>query len=292
MSTSTILSDNGVSSGTSGIKTSGGNDGTLVLQTTTAGGAATTAVTIDTTQKVGIGTTSPARQLTVYETDTPIIALQNSTTGTTVNDGTIFYVSGSDAAIKNKEATGGILFHTGGDTERMRILAGAPILCLSGGSTSATGTGIAFPATQSASSNVNTLDDYEEGEWTPIYVTGGGSVSYGTRNGNYVKIGQYVYCRFEIILTGITSPTGSLALGGLPFTSQNSRYPGSLTLGYSVFWNANLNPVAGYVLKNDTTVNLCTYALASGMAEIDSTALASGTSKNYLVGSICYITST
>ena len=52
MSTSTILSDNGVSSGTSGIKTSGGNDGTLVLQTTTAGGAATTAVTISTAQNV------------------------------------------------------------------------------------------------------------------------------------------------------------------------------------------------------------------------------------------------
>jgi len=50
MPSSTILSDNGVSSGTSGIKTSGGNDGLLLLQTTTAGGTATTAVTIDTSQ--------------------------------------------------------------------------------------------------------------------------------------------------------------------------------------------------------------------------------------------------
>ena len=46
MTTSYILSDNGVSSGTSGIKTNGGNDGTLQLQTTTSGGTATTAVTI------------------------------------------------------------------------------------------------------------------------------------------------------------------------------------------------------------------------------------------------------
>ena len=35
------------------------------------------------------------------------------------------------------------------------------------GATSVTGTGISFPATQSASSDANTLDDYEEGAWTP-----------------------------------------------------------------------------------------------------------------------------
>ena len=61
----TILSDNGVSSGSAGIKTTGANDGVLALQTTTAGGAATTAVTIDTSQKVGIGTSLPAAGLDV-----------------------------------------------------------------------------------------------------------------------------------------------------------------------------------------------------------------------------------
>ena len=60
MASTTILSDNGVSSGTAGIKTTGGNDGTLQLQTTTSGGAATTAMTIDTSQNVGIGTSSPS----------------------------------------------------------------------------------------------------------------------------------------------------------------------------------------------------------------------------------------
>jgi hypothetical protein len=56
---STILSDNGVSSGSAGIKTTADSTGALALQTTTAGGAATTAMTIDTSQNVGIGTTSP-----------------------------------------------------------------------------------------------------------------------------------------------------------------------------------------------------------------------------------------
>ena len=62
---STILSDNGVSSGSAGIKSTADSTGALALQTTTAGGAATTAVTIDTSQNVGIGTASPAVKLDV-----------------------------------------------------------------------------------------------------------------------------------------------------------------------------------------------------------------------------------
>lgn len=60
MSTSTILSDNGVSSGTTGLKTAGGDDGNLILQTTSAGGTATTALTINTTQVVTLVNALPA----------------------------------------------------------------------------------------------------------------------------------------------------------------------------------------------------------------------------------------
>ena len=60
MSSSTILSDNGVTSGSAGIKSTGGSDGTLLLQTTTAGGSATTAVTVDNAQNVGVGVTPSA----------------------------------------------------------------------------------------------------------------------------------------------------------------------------------------------------------------------------------------
>ena len=47
-----ITSDNGVSSGSAGLKTTAASDGALALQTTTAAGAATTAVTIGTDQSV------------------------------------------------------------------------------------------------------------------------------------------------------------------------------------------------------------------------------------------------
>src|ERR1035437_6156036 len=53
---------------------------------------------------------------------------------------------------------------------------------------------IKFPATQNPSSDVNTLDDYEEGTWTPII--GGGTSesgqSYDNHTGRYVKIGNLV----------------------------------------------------------------------------------------------------
>jgi hypothetical protein len=55
---STILSDNGVTSNTSGIKVAGSNDGILELQTTTAGGAVTTAMTINTGQAVTFAQTA------------------------------------------------------------------------------------------------------------------------------------------------------------------------------------------------------------------------------------------
>ena len=59
MSSNYLTADNGVSSGVTGITQSAGNDGTLQIRTTTSGGTATTAVTIDNSQNVGIGTTSP-----------------------------------------------------------------------------------------------------------------------------------------------------------------------------------------------------------------------------------------
>ena len=55
---------------------------------------------------------------------------------------------------------------------------------------------IKFPATQNASADANTLDDYEEGTWTPAYaLTTPGTSSFGTyatQTGTYTKIGNKV----------------------------------------------------------------------------------------------------
>jgi hypothetical protein len=87
------------------------------------------------------------------------------------------------------------------------------------------GTGITFPATQSASSDANTLDDYEEGSWTPVSsFTGGNGTRTDTVTGKYTKIGDMVYANFDIAITKGTA-SGNLSVTGLPFArgGQDNR---------------------------------------------------------------------
>jgi hypothetical protein len=84
---------------------------------------------------------------------------------------------------------------------------------------------IQFPATQNASSNANTLDDYEEGTWTPSI---GGTATYTSQTGTYTKIGNVVTIRgiLSILLKG----TGSASeITGLPFAGNSNRYAGSVS---------------------------------------------------------------
>jgi len=89
----------------------------------------------------------------------------------------------------------------------------------------ASGAGITFPATQSASSDANTLDDYEEGTWTPIISsTGGGTATYAGQDGSYIKIGRKVTVNFDLTLaTKGTLAAGATSVGGIPFTSLNDN---------------------------------------------------------------------
>ena len=98
-------------------------------------------------------------------------------------------------------------------------------LTLQGGSTSS-GTGITFPATQSASSNANTLDDYEEGTWTPAIRGSGTAGTYqqsGATAGAYTKVGNLVTIICNIQLTTITGGgTGYLQITGIPFSNSET----------------------------------------------------------------------
>jgi hypothetical protein len=190
------------------------SDTSSILQLQTGG---TTAVTVDASQNVGIGTASPA-----YKLDVSGVVSSNDTVrvsgGTTV---TIVSTAGGGEGVVGTSSNHALQFRTN-NTERMRVNAGAPILCLSGGSTTATGTGIAFPATQSASSDANTLDDYEEGTFSPTVfgVSTAGTTTFSLRDGNYTKIGNVVTITLNVGWTNATG-TGQLAIGGLPFTSIN-----------------------------------------------------------------------
>jgi hypothetical protein len=83
--------------------------------------------------------------------------------------------------------------------------------------------GITFPATQVASADVNTLDDYEEGTWTPSL---GGNTTYSiTPSGTYTKIGRLVTVTFNCQVT--TLGTGSAQfISGLPFAASTTQAQG------------------------------------------------------------------
>lgn len=72
---------------------------------------------------------------------------------------------------------------------------------------------IKFPATENASADANTLDDYEEGTWTPL---DSGDDTIGS--GKYVKIGKIVF--IYIFITANSVSTQSIK--GLPFTVASS----------------------------------------------------------------------
>lgn len=87
---------------------------------------------------------------------------------------------------------------------------------------------IAFPASQNASSDVNNLDDYEEGTWTPTLscnTVGNLSIAYTTRLGAYTKIGRLVHASFYIVTSTMTHTTASGRLTiSLPMNAASASY--------------------------------------------------------------------
>ena len=117
---------------------------------------------------------------------------------------------------------------------------------------SASGAGITFPATQSASTDANTLDDYEEGTFTP---TINGSPTYSTQTGSYVKIGKLVYISISVVWTGGTTSAFQKVVG-LPFAvAGNQNIPFQcenlvLTAGSQpAIFQSDANATAGYLFQ-------------------------------------------
>jgi len=82
---------------------------------------------------------------------------------------------------------------------------------------------VQFPAAQSASADVNNLDDYEEGTWTPVasFNGGNGTRSHSSQIGDYVKIGKQVTVSWYLEFDKGTA-AGNLTITGLPFAAANS----------------------------------------------------------------------
>jgi len=126
---------------------------------------------------------------------------------------------------------------------------------------------IKFPATQNASIDVNTLDDYEEGTFTPTIfgVTSAGVGTYTSQGGFYTKIGNVVNFSTYIVWTAHTG-TGSMRVGGLPFTARNTNTTDRSSVTIGILESITLtssNIAIGFIL-NSNQIFLRQYPVGGG----------------------------
>ena len=185
-------------------------------------------------------------------------------TNTTANPG----ITGADADTGLQFGTDEISFVTGG-TNRATVESNGNFTIENGNLVLASGSGIDFSATANSTATPGMdnelLDDYEEGTWTPTYFGASTAGSYTINAGvsQYTKIGNIVHLQIDLKnITTVTAGTGSLRIGGLPFTPTNGNDAGSIILedftfpsstDYAVV-RANTNGLLSIVaMRNGTT---------------------------------------
>ena len=110
--------------------------------------------------------------------------------------------------------------------------------------------GIKFPATNDVSTDANTLDDYEEGTFTPTFA----NITAGTAEGRYTKIGRMVYATVFYEYDGADNFNSFLGQS-LPFTVADVNACGFVTMSTteSYSYDASANPLYFYLNKNALT---------------------------------------
>lgn len=141
--------------------------------------------------------------------NTDITGSINSSSGVTFP--TLVVSSGTTTA--TLVVTGGISCTTSGSTFQSVTLSNGQI---------------AFPATAVPSADANTLDDYEEGTWSPNL---GSDETFTVQLGDYIKIGRRVFLDCDLKINAINSGS-TTRVSGIPFTASSSGvgfYTGSVS---------------------------------------------------------------
>jgi hypothetical protein len=106
-----------------------------------------------------------------------------------------------------------------------------------------------------ASADVNTLDNYTEGTWTPKYVYLKSAAwndvvaTYNTTStkGTYIRIGKAIFWSCEILISARTDPTGTtqLAIGGFPTGISETNPRPACSINYAAGWTTQV-PTGGF----------------------------------------------
>jgi hypothetical protein len=208
------------------------------------------------------------------------IAISGASTGTAT------FTIESPATSTNRTLT--LPDNTGTIITQNSTPAFASTIGVGGATPAASGAGITFPATQSASSDANTLDDYEEGTFTPAYTGTSGAFNYSQQFGKYVKVGSLVY--FSIYLRGNKDTmSGTVSITGLPFTSAaSSNTSGGAFKTYASNFLTDMPNFSLYIDNDATLINMyknATNANGNGLTDADFT---NTVSANYLLASGVY----
>ena len=129
---------------------------------------------------------------------------------------------------------------------------------------------VAFPATQVASADANTLDDYEEGTFTATISDGTNDATMSASAGVYTKIGRMVQAEIQIQVSSMGSVSGHVRIKGLPFNSANDGvYPG-MAWGYgsSLALGAAGYGVNGFINPNTNYISLYTHDQTAGCTSL------------------------
>lgn len=143
------------------------------------------------------------------------------------------------------------------------------------------GGGIAFPATQVPSADANTLDDYEEGTWTPTMAfatPGTSSITPSVQLGVYTKIGNLVTIQAQFtasILVGTGS--GVLIMSGLPFSAAGTQGIGAVHIAGSVVLPASSMPVSRVLTGESTLTVFYSVATTGSTGTVNAGNISSGT---------------
>jgi hypothetical protein len=260
---------NASSSGSGGLISTADASGVLQLQSN-----GTVALTVDASQNVvvGSGSATGTGQLQVIRAandGSTRFLVANTNAGSSAVSYMLFGNDAYNAGYAGIRATSSTntTAEFGGAGNGLNIFNNVSSLTLgTGGTTRMTitqsgVTGIQFAPTQVASADANTLDDYEEGTWTPNATSSTGSLTSFTSAGNYTKVGRTVYIIGRVVITSVGSAGGQMNISGLPFATLNTTSRPSVPLAREDAVTGVI--YGGYVNSGDTTLTLTSLTFGS-----------------------------